>query len=211
MLCAQAPEMMVLMMRAPGFKHTGYTKAVDWWSLGVSLYRLLTGEYPFDTEIPTPSTPAAMLTEGSDRYTVLLEKVDYAPLVLYPDAVDFVSKLLTVDDTKRMGYGPSGSIAVSSHPFYRSINWVDLEKKMSQPPPLPTSCAPHRAWRDPTTLENVLQLYKRNEWLDPPNRVSMTNLQRLREDALNAELEFWDYTSPSAVLAELGENTMEDT
>ena len=37
-----APEM-VIMLNQASFEKTGYTCAVDWWSLGVTMYKLLTG------------------------------------------------------------------------------------------------------------------------------------------------------------------------
>ena len=41
-----APEM-VIIMRQPSHEKVGYTKAVDYWSLGVTLFKLLTGSKPF--------------------------------------------------------------------------------------------------------------------------------------------------------------------
>ena len=46
--------MVVLLVQTKDFVHTGYTQAVDWWSLGVTIYRLLSGKYPFNTNIPKP-------------------------------------------------------------------------------------------------------------------------------------------------------------
>ena len=42
-----APEMLV-MLSQPRAQARGYTKAVDWWSLGATIFKLLVGVKPFD-------------------------------------------------------------------------------------------------------------------------------------------------------------------
>jgi serine/threonine protein kinase len=37
-----APEMVIMLSQA-SYEKTGYTCAVDWWSLGVTMFKLLTG------------------------------------------------------------------------------------------------------------------------------------------------------------------------
>ena len=141
--------------------------------------------------------------EGSDRYTVLLEDVDYSNLAEHPDAVDCISKLLLVEDEDRLGYGPAGSSDVSSHPFFSSIDWVQLENRQAMPPPIPECCTPHRHARQPMDLDHILRLYRREEWLDPPDRNGKPPRVLNQMNNFDAYMEFWDYTSPAAVLAEL--------
>ena len=42
-----APEMLV-MLSQPRAQAKGYTKAVDWWSLGATIFKLFVGVKPFD-------------------------------------------------------------------------------------------------------------------------------------------------------------------
>ena len=195
--------MTILMMRAPGYKHTGYTKAVDWWSLGVTIYRLLTGLYPFATDIPIKESRDAYSTEGSERYMALLESVDYSSLSQYPDAVSFISELLVVDDKNRLGFGIDGSASVAAHRFFCDLDWVELEKKQLQPPPLPGSCIPHRPWRGGLKLKELLRMYRRDDWLEPFGAMVDSEADAAKVKAINNQLDIWDYASPAAVLAEL--------
>jgi serine/threonine kinase 32 len=41
---------------------------------------------------------------------------------------------LEVNPSKRLGYGHSGWVSLVRHPFFRSINWQQLESKSIQPP-----------------------------------------------------------------------------
>jgi serine/threonine protein kinase len=41
-----APEMVIMLSQA-SYEKTGYTCAVDWWSLGVTMFKLLTGAQPY--------------------------------------------------------------------------------------------------------------------------------------------------------------------
>ncbi len=98
----------------------GYTKAVDWWTLGVLLYEMLTGLPPFYDE------------NVQEMYRKILED----PL-RFPDDVDkearhLLTGLLTRDPTKRLGSG--GATEIRAHPFFRDIDWKKLVAKKIQPP-----------------------------------------------------------------------------
>ena len=115
------------------------------------------------------------------------------------DAIDFMSKLLTVDDSERLGNGVDGSKSVSQHTFFRNIDWVELEQKQANPPQLPGACKPHKSYKANGSLEEILRAYKRPEWCGEgqgclPRTPEQINL----ENALNIQLVDWEYTSPKS-------------
>ncbi|XP_066550535.1 ribosomal protein S6 kinase alpha-5 isoform X2 [Amia ocellicauda] len=105
---------------------TGHDKAVDWWSLGVLMYELMTGASPFTVDGERNSQ-----TEISKR---ILKSEPPFPPEIGPLAKDLMQRLLIKDPKKRLGSGPTGAEEVKKHPFYQKINWDDLAaKKVSAP------------------------------------------------------------------------------
>ncbi|PKI83216.1 hypothetical protein MVES_002856 [Malassezia vespertilionis] len=101
----------------------GYTKSVDWWTLGVLLYEMLTGLPPFYSE------------DVNEMY----RKILHDPLTFTPeisaDARDLLTRLLQRDATQRLGTGPHGTAEIKSHPFFtKHIDWAQLLSKKVQPP-----------------------------------------------------------------------------
>uniref|UniRef100_A0AAY5EGH6 Ribosomal protein S6 kinase n=1 Tax=Electrophorus electricus TaxID=8005 RepID=A0AAY5EGH6_ELEEL len=99
----------------------GHNKAVDWWSLGVLMYELMTGGSPFTVDGDENS--------HSDIAKRILKKDPPYPKDMGPLARDIIQRLLIKDPKKRLGSGLSGAQNVKSHPFYQKINWEDLAAK----------------------------------------------------------------------------------
>lgn len=104
-----------------------YGRAVDWWSLGILLYELLTGWPPF----------------YSDNTNILYRKILTAkiryPSSMSAEAKDLITRLLDREPTTRLGAGPSDVQEIKTHKFFKSIDWEKLAKKQVSPPFKPTS------------------------------------------------------------------------
>lgn len=99
----------------------GYTKTVDWWTLGVLLYEMLTGLPPFYDE------------NVNEMYRkILTEPLHFpGPEIVPPAARDLLTKLLDRDAEKRLG--AKGAAEIKAHYFFHSIDWRKLLDRKYEP------------------------------------------------------------------------------
>lgn len=102
----------------------GYTKDADWWSYGIVLYEMFEGEPPFNGA--TPSEMAIGILNDQFTFTKTPEV-----------ARDLITKLLTKDPKKRLGYGLKDGEEIREHPYFIKINWDDVYYKKYRPPFIP--------------------------------------------------------------------------
>ncbi|KPM36147.1 Serine/threonine-protein kinase gad8 [Neonectria ditissima] len=99
----------------------GYNKSVDWWTLGVLLYEMLTGLPPFYDE-STQEMYGKILTAP-----LSFPSNNIVPL----DAKDLLMKLLNRDPAQRLG--ANGPTEIKAHPFFRAIDWRKLLERKYEP------------------------------------------------------------------------------
>jgi len=99
----------------------GYTKTVDWWTLGVLLYEMLTGLPPFYDE------------NTNDMYRkILTEPLHFpGPEIVPPAARDLLTRLLDRNAEKRLG--ANGAAEIKAHYFFHSIDWRKLLDRKYEP------------------------------------------------------------------------------
>lgn len=99
--------------------NSGYTRSVDWWTLGTLLYEMLTGLPPFyDDDVPT-------------MYKKILQNpLRFPPFLEGTDAQDLLIKLIEKDPSKRL----SDAEQIKNHPFFHDIDWTKLLDKSYLPP-----------------------------------------------------------------------------
>nr|XP_003943310.2 serine/threonine-protein kinase N2 isoform X2 [Saimiri boliviensis boliviensis] len=105
---------------------TSYTRAVDWWGLGVLIYEMLVGESPF---------PGDDEEEVFD--SIVNDEVRY-PRFLSTEAISIMRRLLRRNPERRLGAGEKDAEDVKKHPFFRLIDWSALMDKKVKPPFVPT-------------------------------------------------------------------------
>uniref|UniRef100_A0A4W6CQB4 protein kinase C n=1 Tax=Lates calcarifer TaxID=8187 RepID=A0A4W6CQB4_LATCA len=103
-----------------------YTRAVDWWGMGVLIYEMLVGESPFPGE-----------DEEEVFDSIVNDDVQYPPC-LPPDAVAIIQKLLKKNPLKRLGAGERDANEVKGEKFFEAIDWEALLAKKVKPPFLPS-------------------------------------------------------------------------
>ena len=108
---------------------TGHNFSVDWWSIGVLTYELLTGASPFTVE-GERNTQA----EISRR---ILKSHPPIPEFMSPAVQDFIKRLLVKDSKRRLGGGPDDALELKRHPFFRGLDWEALSNKQIPAPFVP--------------------------------------------------------------------------
>jgi serine/threonine protein kinase len=117
-----APEMLL---------RNGYTKAVDWWSLGALFYEMLAGKPPF------------VMKRGESQKDldkkIISQKIS-VPGYLHSDTASILKGLLEKDSLKRLGsskttmFAIGGVTALKAHPFFQDLNWRAVLNCELEPP-----------------------------------------------------------------------------
>lgn len=99
----------------------GYTKTVDWWTLGVLLYEMLTGLPPFYDE------------NTNEMYRKILQEPLHfpGPEIVPAAAKDLLTKLLDRNPERRLG--ASGASEIKAHHFFANIDWRKLLQRKYEP------------------------------------------------------------------------------
>lgn len=103
----------------------GHNHTVDWWSIGVLAFQMLTGALPFDAGSP-----------DKIQELILENKIKWPGSdVVDRESVSFIKALLCSDVSKRLGAG--GAAEVKAHPFFQHTAWEELYSSPAPfvPPP----------------------------------------------------------------------------
>ncbi|CAI5701436.1 unnamed protein product [Peronospora effusa] len=100
-----------------------YGYAVDWWSLGVFIYEMLTGVHPF----------------FDDNREVMVKKImtpgwvsTRMPPEMPPEAASLISGLLTFNPSERLG--SRGAHELRDHAFFAGVSWDERVRREVAPP-----------------------------------------------------------------------------
>lgn len=102
--------------------NSGYTTAVDLWSLGILVYEMLAGFPPFTNDSLT---------------TINFSNISFPPY-FEEEALDFIQSLLVEDPSCRLGASIGGYMELKNHSWFKtppSINW-DIIKTWKDPGPI---------------------------------------------------------------------------
>ena len=103
----------------------GYDENVDWWSLGIIMFEMLTGKLPFKFRYDT-----------QPNLNIYKKKVVY-PSWMEENAKDLIINLLTIEPDKRLGSGKNGAENIKKHPFFSDVDWDKALNKKLKPPFIP--------------------------------------------------------------------------
>jgi serine/threonine protein kinase len=105
----------------------GHNACADHWSMGILIFEMLTGETPFYKHG----------MEQMDLFRAIVKGRFTPPTHATPEAVSIIKALLARDPAQRLGSLAGGEDDILMHPWFKSINFDELELKTIAPPKVP--------------------------------------------------------------------------
>ena len=102
----------------------GHTNAVDWWTLGILLFELLSGHPPFESSYPMQIYAKVMKGIGKVQF----------PQKCQGSAEILIKGLLRKDPSERLAMRPGGARNIKESKFYENFDWSAMEKLQLEPP-----------------------------------------------------------------------------
>ncbi|XP_039956433.1 protein kinase C, eye isozyme-like [Bactrocera tryoni] len=137
-----------------------YNHTVDWWSFGVLIYEMLAGQNPFEGE------------DEENTFKNIKDKKAVFPKHFSPEAMDVLTSFLAKKPNNRLGAGRYARSEVTTHPFFRNIDWEKAEAKEMEPPIVPK--IKHR--KDISNFDKAFITEKTD--LTPTDKLFMMNLDQ---------------------------------
>ncbi|CAM9552261.1 unnamed protein product [Sphacelaria rigidula] len=99
-------------------RHQSYSKAVDFWGLGILIYELSHGKSPF-----TADSEMNIYNKISSHRAGMLE----IPTSFSPALGDFLDRLLHHDPEERLGSKPEDLSAIKTHQWFAGFDWGGVQ------------------------------------------------------------------------------------
>lgn len=110
-------------------KSQPYNAAVDWWTVGILLFELMSGYPPFEAQ--TPEKTYRKVLEGIDR-------VDFPPKCSGLDVTVLIKRLCSANPQDRLPMRPGGLKNLLNVKWYQGFEWESFKSQKMQPPYVPT-------------------------------------------------------------------------
>lgn len=168
-----APEMLIMIEDGDDYEpRAGYSKSVDWWSLGITIYELLAGKNPFaNADVVgfmsyVAEEGAAPVTEAPPEYAQFFDHLKQIEPKLSGNIIDIISQFLHVDSKLRLGSGTGGVRNIKSHKLFEGIDWSALHN-MKIPTPFVPACPPVNTKPSYESYQAMMSQIGKPAWLVP--------------------------------------------
>ncbi|KAI9012554.1 kinase-like domain-containing protein [Phycomyces nitens] len=104
----------------------GYSKSVDWWSLGVLIFEMLAGYPPFYDD------------DHLKLYEKIIQGKIHWPSYLDPHAKDLLKRLLTSDLSRRYGNLRNGAEDIKNHAWFSGVEFERVANRQVRAPYIPS-------------------------------------------------------------------------
>jgi len=102
--------------RAPEVYERNYGKPADWWTVGILIIEMLTGDNPL----------RGSNRKESEHLAKHMDLTNALPSSMQASSRSCSLALLNRDATQRLGCGANGPAEIKEHPFFKPIDWEQL-------------------------------------------------------------------------------------